>query len=634
MADGNAPPGEPVEIDEASTRHGLDGAPGPATLLNGKYRIERVIGMGAFGRVYLAFDPLLRRNVAIKELLAPHEKTDQAASERFLERFQREARAAGGLAHPNIVTVHELAVDPYGNYYLVMQYVDGADLRDLLTSVGTLPVQRAVAITLEVARALEAIHEQEIVHRDLKPANIMLTRRGVAKVTDFGIAQVGHESQRTQTTAGHPGTPLYMSPEQAASAEYLDGRSDLYSLGLILYEMLAGEPYARRRQPLATLRPDLPPALIQIVERLTARDPEARYQTAVDAVAALHAVSAALGTDAADAPIAPPDGTISPIPVDAITRSRTDDPVSGVPAAYGGPASEPPPGAPVITPLSTRDRRNATGRMRRRGALVAGLLALVVIGTIIAFVVGRGGNATTATATAGSGIAGATAVRTAVAAVATPATAAATPASNTGAHSATPTLSPPTSNATIDFATWSYGLATNLYRPSLDQVTGEYHLTLLSDNGGWTLTDPSMQTDADFTLDVDVRRVAGPDYGEYGITFRAQPQRSGDPNFLRYTFRINSQGEYTLLQINPDNTNTTIQPLTASPALKKGGVVNHLTVVCKGETVTLAANGAVLGMWKVTLAKPGKVGVVVNSPLRGGAGLEAAFKNLRISPAP
>jgi len=135
-------------------------------------------------------------------------------------------------------------------------------------------------------------------------------------------------------------------------------------------------------------------------------------------------------------------------------------------------------------------------------------------------------------------------------------------------------------------------------------------------------------------LDLDVRRIAGPDFGEYGIAFRVQPQLPGEPNNLRYAFRINSKGEYTLLIINADNSNTTVQPLTASPAIKKGGVVNHLTVVCKGETITLAANGTTLGMWKATLVKPGQVGVVVNSPLRGGAGLEGAFKDLRISPAP
>ena len=138
----------------------------PASLLAGRYRIERVIGEGAFGRVYLALDSRLRRNVAVKELLASRHTTDSATYERYLERFQREARATGMIQHPNVVTVYDLHVDADGNHYLVMEYVDGTNLRDLLAQVGTLPEARAVAIAVDVARALEAVHEGGIVHRE------------------------------------------------------------------------------------------------------------------------------------------------------------------------------------------------------------------------------------------------------------------------------------------------------------------------------------------------------------------------------------------------------------------------------------------------------------------------------------
>src|SRR5947209_2317676 len=141
-------------------------------------------------------------------------------------------------------------------------------MRDLLVQVGTLPVGRAAAITLDVARALEAIHEQDIVHRDIKPANIMLTKRGVTKLTDFGIAQVGDESQRTQFSTSHPGTPMYMSLEQASGTGYLDGRSDLYSLGAVFYEMLTGVPYIRKRQPLREVRPEISVAVGAIVDKM------------------------------------------------------------------------------------------------------------------------------------------------------------------------------------------------------------------------------------------------------------------------------------------------------------------------------------------------------------------------------
>lgn len=349
MNDGKVPPGIPAGNGESTVAAGPGPDDAPPTLFDGRYRIERVIGQGAFGRVYLAFDTRLRRNIAVKELLATRSKTDSATYARYLERFQREARAAGVVQHPNIVAVYELAIDAGENYYLMMEYVDGTDLRELLAQVGTLPVERAVTIATEVARALEAVHEQDIVHRDLKPANIMLTRRGVTKVTDFGIAQVGQESMRTQIVSGHPGTPIYMSPEQGSGSGYLDGRSDLYSLGLILYEMLVGEPYARKRQALHVARPDLSPQLTAIVNRLMARDPNDRFQHAGEVVEALSALSSS-GTRpslaATDVPtFAPPTG-------DAATRLSSpgsQPPPLGVPAAYGGTASQSQPGAPIYT---------------------------------------------------------------------------------------------------------------------------------------------------------------------------------------------------------------------------------------------------------------------------------------------
>jgi serine/threonine protein kinase len=342
MADGR-PPGSAVSDPNETVI--VDGQAGlPTSILDERYRIERVIGEGAFGRVYLAMDNRLRRNVAVKELLASRNTTDRETYARYLDRFQREARATGTIQQPNVVTVYDLHVDDAGNNYLVMEYVDGTNLRDLLAQVGTLPPARAVAIGIDVARALEAVHEQEIVHRDLKPANIMITRRGVAKLMDFGIAQVGHESLRTQVASGHPGTPMYMSPEQSTGYGYIDGRSDLYSLGLVLYEMLVGEAFVKRRLPIGTARPDLPPGLVAVVDRLLQKDAAARYQSAGEVVQALTEVGRTLGVPTRDTPQStaapPPSGMAWPQP------PPSSAPPGGAPPAYVGMQSQTPPGAP------------------------------------------------------------------------------------------------------------------------------------------------------------------------------------------------------------------------------------------------------------------------------------------------
>jgi serine/threonine protein kinase len=382
----------------------------PSSLFAGRYRIERVIGQGAFGRVYLAFDTRLRRNVAIKELLAARHTTEGFLYEQYLERFQREARAAGVVQHPNIVAVRELAIDADENHYLMMEYVDGTDLRDLLAHVGTLPVERAISITLEVARALEAVHEQDIVHRDLKPANIMLTRRGVTKVADFGVAQVGSESHRTQIGANHPGTPIYMSPEQASSTGYLDGRSDLYSLGLILYEMLVGEPYARKRQPLSGVRPDLSPQLVAIADKLMAKEADARYQHAGEVVEALESLSSTRPSVAtADIPAfpLPSGGQPSGERPGSQSSGAQGAPPLGVPSAYGGAGSQHSPGSPSYPgaypppPSATYNAPPASdtnkGKSRALLGIGGGVLALVLVGAA-ALIVTHRGTPTTVTA--------------------------------------------------------------------------------------------------------------------------------------------------------------------------------------------------------------------------------------------
>ena len=203
-----------------------------------EYRITRALGQGAFGTVYLAQDTLLDRPVAIKELTAAAQ-ADRAAFQRFLQ----EARAAGSLNHPNIVTIYALKPAD-ATVYLVMEYLPGGSLRGLLNQRGRLPVDDAVRIAADVCDGLAAAHAKGIVHRDIKPENILLTADGRAKVGDFGIAHVprtaggAYVGGLTQT-GFQPGTLIYMSPEQICG-EAVDGRSDVYQVGALLYEMLAG----------------------------------------------------------------------------------------------------------------------------------------------------------------------------------------------------------------------------------------------------------------------------------------------------------------------------------------------------------------------------------------------------------
>ncbi len=340
----------------------------PDALLDGRYHVTRVLGTGGFGRVYLAVDTRLEREVAIKELLADRQQ-DRATYDRYLERFQREARAGSALRSENVVTVYDLHVDAAQNYYLVMEYVEGQDLSDLLAQVGTLPLERALAIALDIAQALDAIHEQDTVHRDIKPANILITLRGVAKLTDFGLAQVAHESQRSQIATRHPGTPVYMSPEQRVGYGYIDGRSDLYSLGLVLHEMLTGQRFGETGQPLRAARPDMPPAVVAIVEKLLQEDRDDRYQSA-----------RALRDDLALV-AAQPDTPVAALPGlrAALVPAVPTQPTLPAPPPSIAPPLPPPVGFPAAPPPFPAPPPARGGPSGLRIALIGGGVALCVL---------------------------------------------------------------------------------------------------------------------------------------------------------------------------------------------------------------------------------------------------------------
>ena len=266
----------------------------------GRYEIKATLGAGAMGVVYKAHDPIIERPVAIKLVRA--NLLDSEERENFLARFRNEAKLAGRCAHPRIVGIYDYATHE-GNPYLVMEYVEGADLGRVFKRGQRASVNVACTLALRILDALAYAHGFGIVHRDIKPANILLTTSDALKVTDFGIARLAIPDSKQ--SAMLVGTPSYMAPEQCRG-EPLDGRCDLFALGCVLFELLAGERafasesyvetiYKILRQPhpaLGSLRPDLPAPLIDIVDRALAKRVDERYASAAEMATALRGVSA------------------------------------------------------------------------------------------------------------------------------------------------------------------------------------------------------------------------------------------------------------------------------------------------------------------------------------------------------
>lgn len=266
----------------------------PGTLLDGRYRLKSLLGAGGMGQVMEAEDMRLGRRVAIKVIHREHESDDVLA-----ERLFREAKAAARTDHPAVVTTYGYGRDDELELsYLVMERLSGETLAQRLLTQGVLTPGLATRIGLELADALSAVHAAGVIHRDLKPANVFLATRGLRtdelKLLDFGVAK--QLDMQTLTITGQLyGTPTYMAPEQLADAKRVDARSDLYSLGAVLYECLTGRPpfhganaavliadiLTGERASVRALRPDTPPALADVVERCLQRQPRERFQDAV-----------------------------------------------------------------------------------------------------------------------------------------------------------------------------------------------------------------------------------------------------------------------------------------------------------------------------------------------------------------
>ncbi len=254
--------------------------------ISDRYQIMKSIGEGGMANVYLAYDTILDRDVAVKVL-----RGDLAGDEKFVRRFQREALSASSLTHPNIVEVYDVGED-HGMYYIVMEYIEGRHLKELIKKRGKLTVSEVIDIMLQITDGMSVAHDSYIIHRDIKPQNIMILENGLVKITDFGIAMAMNATQLTQTNSVM-GSVHYLPPEQA-SGKGSSLQSDIYSMGIVMYELLAGKlPYKGEnaveialkhlKEPLPSIKdeiPNLPQSIENIIIRATAKNPKNRYADA------------------------------------------------------------------------------------------------------------------------------------------------------------------------------------------------------------------------------------------------------------------------------------------------------------------------------------------------------------------
>ena len=323
-------------------------------LVDNRYRLRQPLGSGGMADVFLAHDDVLDRDVALKVMSVRY-----AGDDEFVERFKREAQSAAALSHPNIVSIFDRGETDDGTYYIAMEYLSGGTLKDRVLKRGALPPQTAAAVALQIAEALKAAHDRDVIHRDIKPQNILITSSGDVKVTDFGIARAASSSTMTRT--GHIlGTAHYISPEQAMG-EPVGPASDLYSLGVVLYELLTGEMPFDADTPLGIamkhvnghlvppqiLNGAVPDGVNAVTVRLLAKDPADRYGSDAELIEDLERVVEGLD----------PSGATTEMTTGVMPASATR----------------------VGPPLPPQGVRRAGKRRRRRAPLILALLALLIL---------------------------------------------------------------------------------------------------------------------------------------------------------------------------------------------------------------------------------------------------------------
>lgn len=445
-------------------------------LLGRKYRVERLLGAGGMGAVYLAENTDIGRKVAIKVL-----HPSFARDAKVLQRFRMEARAAGAIGHPGIVDVLDLGTTENGAEFIVMERLDGETLGARIKGNGHLRAEELVPIVCEVLEALAAAHDKGVIHRDLKPENIFLCARPVAraKILDFGISKfAGTENVSLTRTDSVMGTPMYMSPEQARGGKHIGPSTDLYAIGAILYEGLTGRPpvtgdsynevlanlIMEPHQPVAQVRPDLPAPLSALVDRLLAKNPADRPASAVETRELLRRTLGVAATEV-DMPAQQHYSSVSSLHMSASTSSSvnvmaatmppTTSPVVNVMAATMPPtqasiASAPAPSSIGTMPSTEPPAAVQAVQQRRKNTLVifGALILLGSLGGAAAWWMTRSppaavaGGPTAPAVTAPSATAPSATAPSATAQPATPSTAAPAPTAAPATAPATPTTPP------------------------------------------------------------------------------------------------------------------------------------------------------------------------------------------------
>lgn len=562
-----------------------------------KYEIEKLLGTGGMGSVYKARDTILERDVALK-VLSPTLANDDS----FVERFRLEARALARLDHPGIVKVFD-ADWADNRLFLVMEFVEGGSLADLIQAEGALSPPLVVKLLKQVASGLDYAHQRGLVHRDIKPANILLDTQGNARITDFGLVK---ESETNLTADGmRLGTPAYMAPEQIQGMEVTPAM-DIYALGVVAYEMLTGHPpftgtmskvfeghLLGEPPPLTEANPSLPAAVQNVMQRVLAKDPADRYPSAT---AFVDALEEALETDERGAALV------------GEMQSPFEAPESGPQAVSGG----------VRAPSGTVSPSGASSGVRPAGKKGGGFLAglglgvagLILLGVVALVCVG-----------------GAIVLLASGSANATPAPAVETPIATlpqSGFVSPAPPTLPPAQSVGVlfedDFSTRDAGWPSSRDEDGIvDYDQGGYRIRV--DKTNWLFWATAGLTFSDVSVEVEATRIGGPEVNEFGVICRYVDE----DNF--YYFVITSDGFYAIFRyVDNESDFIGMNDYRPTDAVNQGAATNRIRAVCQGDTLRLFVNDQLVADVQDGAHAAGDIGLIAGT--FDEPGTDVLFDNL------